>query len=100
MTSIANRMFHILDVNLPVPMGVATNAFLEKLQASLGGDFELEALEPTSAKMLRVRIICVDAEYPNVDAMEAAIREVADAEIFPWQRFGGVPVGETVTMQY
>lgn len=100
MPNTATRMFDILDVSLSVPMGVATDAYLEKLRASLGGDFEMEALDSTGAKMLRARIICVDTEYPPIDAMEAAIRDVADVEEFPWQRFGGVPVGETVTMHY
>jgi len=94
------RRFDILDVNLTVPMGVATTAFLENLRAALGTDFELEELEPTGAKMVRARIICADTEYSSIDAMEAAIREVADAKRFPWQRFGGVPVGEAVTIRF
>lgn len=93
-------MFDILDVNLPVPMGVATDAHLDNLRAALGGDFELESLDPTGAKMVRARIICADSEYPSIDAMEQAIRKVAGADEFPWQRFGGVPVGETVTVQF
>lgn len=93
-------MFDILDVNLSVPLGVATDSHIQKLRASLSADFELEVLDSTGPKMLRARIICVDTEYPTIDAMEAAIRGVAGAEDFHWQRFGGVPVGETATMQY
>lgn len=100
MTNTATRMFDILDVNLSVPMGVATETYLENLRVALGGDFELEPLESTGAKMLQARIICADTEYPSIDAMEQAIRELAGADEFPWQRFGGVPVGETVTVKF
>ncbi|ALK99958.1 hypothetical protein AB595_10220 [Massilia sp. WF1] len=100
MATTASKKFDILDVNLAIPMGVAIDAHLGNLRASLSDHFELKALESTREKMLRAHIICVGTEFPSIAELEQAIRQLAGVEDFPWQRFGGVPVCETATVQF
>ncbi|EPX96161.1 MULTISPECIES: hypothetical protein [Ralstonia] len=76
---------------------------LTALQSALGADFEVEPHEYVGASGLDssrqiVRIAATTTEYTSAQEFEIRVRELADAETFPWQRIGAVPVGQTETV--
>jgi hypothetical protein len=73
------------------------------LRDALGGDFEVEAHEfvaedPFDRSRQVIRIIASTDEFESAEEFEAQLRELADDKLFPWQRIGAVPVGETKTV--
>lgn len=60
-----------------------------------GGSFADDGPFSNCRQIVRLR---ADRSYASASEMENRARELASAELFPWQRIGAVPVGHTQTL--